>query len=195
MNKAVFLDRDGVITQDPPHYAHRIDQLELIPRSSEAIRLLNENGFRVVVVSNQSGVARGYYQEKDVEIFNNAMKKKLEVVGANIDAIYYCPHYPDAKIEEYRVVCDCRKPKPGMLKRAEKNLNLELKQSFLVGDKISDIEAGYSVGCKTLLVLTGHGTDELEKNEKMDIKPDYISKDLYLASKEIIRNINPRGGD
>ena len=185
MNRAVFLDRDGVITQDPPHYAHRIDQLKLIPKSAEAIKLLNENGFKVVVVSNQSGVARGYYKEKDVHIFNDAMKKQLEEGGAHIDAIYYCPHYPEADVEAYRIVCDCRKPEPGMLKRAEKDLNLDLKRSFLVGDKIIDIVTGYRAGCKTILVLTGHGNDELKKNEKMNIKPDYISKDLYGASQII----------
>jgi D-glycero-D-manno-heptose 1,7-bisphosphate phosphatase len=140
MNRAVFLDRDGVITQDPPHYAHRIDQLKLIPKSAEAIKLLNENGLKVVVVSNQSGVARGYYQESDIELFNSAMKKELEEMGAYIDAVYYCPHHPDANIEAYRMVCDCRKPEPGMLKRAEKDLNLNLKLSFMVGDKVTDIE-------------------------------------------------------
>ena len=187
-NKAVFLDRDGVITQDPPHYAHRIDQLKLIPKSAEAIRILNKNQFKVVVVSNQSGVARGYYQEKDVEIYNSAMKKELEEGGAHIDAIYYCPHYPEADVEAYRIVCDCRKPEPGMLKRAEKDFNLDLKGSFLVGDKIIDIDAGYRAGCKTILVLTGHGNDEVRKNEKTNIKPDYISKDLYGASQIIKRD-------
>ncbi len=188
MNKAVFLDRDGVITQEPPHYVHRIDQLKLIPKSAEAIKLLNENGFKVVVVSNQSGLARGYYQEKDVEIYNRAMKKELEKRGAYIDAIYYCPHHSEAKIEAYRIDCDCRKPKSGMLKQAEKDLNLDLKRSFLVGDKISDIEAGYRAGCKTILVLTGYGSDELKKNANMNIKPNYISKDLYTTS-QIINKI------
>lgn len=185
MNRAVFLDRDGVITHDPPHYAHRIDQLKLIPKSAEAIRLLNEYGFKVVVVSNQSGVAKGYYQERDVEIFNGAMKNELEKSGAYIDAVYYCPHHPEAKIEAYRIDCDCRKPEPGMFKRAEKDLNLDLKPSFLVGDKMSDIEAGYRTGCKTILVLTGHGSDEVKKNANMNIKPNYISKDLYAASQLI----------
>ena len=185
MNKAVFIDRDGVITHDPPHYAHRIDQLKLIQKSAEAIRLLNKTGFKVVVVSNQSGVARGYYQEKDVEIYNSAMKKELEEKGAYIDAIYYCPHYFEAEIEAYRIDCDCRKPKPGMLKRAENDLDLDLKRSFLVGDKIIDIEAGYRAGCKTILVLTGHGNDELKKNANMNIKPNYVSKDLHTASQII----------
>ncbi len=188
MNKAVFLDRDGVITKEPPYYAHRIDQLELIPKSAEAIRLLNESGFKVIVVSNQSGVARGYYQEKDIEIYNMSMQKKLEEKNAYIDAIYYCPHYSEATIEAYKIDCDCRKPKPGMLTQAEKDLNLNLKLSFLIGDKISDIEAGYRAGCKTILVLTGHGNDELKKISKMNIKPNYISNNLYTASQIIDRN-------
>ena len=188
MNRAVFLDRDGVITKEPPYYAHKIDQLELIPKSAEAIRLLNESGFKVIVVSNQSGVARGYYQEKDIKIYNDEMKKKLEEKGAYIDAIYYCPHYSEATIEKYKIDCECRKPKPGMLKQAEKDLNLNLKRSFLIGDKISDIEAGYRAGCKTILVLTGQGNDELKKISKMNIKPNYILKDLYTAIQTINRS-------
>ncbi len=189
MNKAVFLDRDGVITKEPPYYAHRIDQLELVPKSAEAIRLLNKNGFKVIIISNQSGVARGYYQEKDIQIYNNEMKRQLEKKGARIDAIYCCPHHPEAVIEKYRIDCDCRKPKPGMLRQAEKDLNLDLKCSFLIGDKTSDIEAGYRAGCKTILVLTGHGNDELKKISKTNVKSNYISKDLYTAS-EIINKDN-----
>ncbi len=187
-SKAVFLDRDGVITKEPPYYAHKIDQLELIPKSAEAIRLLNESGFKVIVVSNQSGVARGYYQERDIKIYNRAMKKKLEEKNAYIDAIYYCPHYSEATIEKYKIDCECRKPKPGMLRQAEKDLNLNLKRSFLIGDKISDIEAGYRAGCKTILVLTGQGNYELKKISKMNIKPNYILKDLYTAVQTINRS-------
>ena len=192
MNRAVFLDRDGVITKEPPYYAHKIDQLELIPKSAEAIRLLNESGFKVIVISNQSGVARGYYQEKDIKIYNRAMKKKLEEKNAYIDAIYYCPHHPEAALEKYKIDCECRKPKPGMLTQAKKDLNLNLKLSFLVGDKMSDIEAGYRAGCKTILVLTGQGNDELKKSPKMDIKPIYISKDLFTAIQIIKRNKKSR---
>lgn len=188
MNKAVFLDRDGVITKEPPYYTHKIDQLELIPKSAEAIRLLNESGFKVIVVSNQAGVARGYYQEKDIKIYNNEMKRQLEVKDAYIDAIYYCPHHPDAAIEKYKINCNCRKPKPGMLRQAEKDLNINLKHSFLVGDKMSDIEAGYRAGCKAILVLTGQGNNESKKISKMNIKPGYISKDLFAAIQIIKRN-------
>ncbi len=185
MNRAVFLDRDGVITKDPPHYAHKLDQLRLIPKSAKAIRLLNENGFKVIIVSNQSGVARGYYQEKDVEIFNHAMEDELRKEGAYIDTIYYCPHHPEAEIVDYRINCDCRKPNPGMLLKSAKNLDIDLKESFVVGDKISDIVAGFKAGCVTILVLTGHGKSQLFKNS---IKPDFISLDLYDAVKDIIIN-------
>ena len=183
MNRAVFLDRDGVITYDPPHYAHKLSQLKLISRSADAIRLLNENGFVVIVVSNQAGIAYGYYQEEDALLFNQAMKEKLEKDGAYIDSIYYCPHHPEAKIERYRIDCNCRKPKPGMLKRAEKELDVDLKHSFLVGDKLSDIEAGKRAGCKTIMVRTGHGVDELKNKE---IKYNYVANDLYGAVEHIL---------
>ena len=183
MAKAVFLDRDGVITQEPPQYTHKLSQLAFIPKSADAIRLLNENGFMVITVSNQSGIARGYYQEEDVILFNRAMKENLAKEGAYINVIYYCPHHPEAKIERYRVDCDCRKPKPGMLIRAEKELNIDLKQSFIVGDKLSDIEAGERAGCITVMVRTGHGVEELKSNQ---IECDYIADDLYDAVEHIL---------
>lgn len=160
MKPAVFLDRDGVITEDPPHYAHRVDQLALIPGSAEAIRLLNNHGYLVIVITNQSGVGRGMYREEDVAIFNNEMKARLHLEDARVDAIYYCPHHPDAAILQYRKDCTCRKPNPGMLLSARDDMGIILDGSFLVGDKWSDIEAGNRVGCKTILVMTGHGQAE-----------------------------------
>lgn len=183
MNRAVFLDRDGVIIQEPPHYAHELSQLELIPKSADAIRLLNENGFVVIVTSNQAGIAHGYYQEEDAILFHQAMKENLAKEGAYIDAIYYCPHHPEAKIERYRLDCNCRKPKPGMLTRAAKELNIDLKQSYVIGDKLSDIEAGKRAGCKTTMVRTGHGVEELKSNE---IDCDYVANDLHDAVQHIL---------
>ena len=183
MNKAVFLDRDGVITQEPPHYAHRVDELKFIKKSPEAIRLLNENNFVVIIVSNQSGIARGYYPEEDTVVFNKAMEQKLAKIGAHIDAIYYCPHHPEAKIEKYRIDCDCRKPKNGMLKKAAKNMILDLKKSYIVGDRWSDIEAGKTTGCKTILVRTGSEGKSLKSNK---ITCDYIANDLYDAVEHIL---------
>lgn len=182
-NRAVFLDRDGVITQELPHYTHELSQLELISQSTDAIRLLNENGFMVVVVSNQAGIARGYYREEDAILFNKAVRERLAKEGANIDAIYYCPHHPEAKIERYRLDCNCRKPKPGMLIRAEKELNVDLKQSFIIGDKLSDIEAGERAGCKTILVRTGYGAEELKRGH---IDCNYIADNIYDAVEYIL---------
>ena len=163
MRKAVFLDRDGVITEDPPHYAHRVDQVRIIPGSGEAIRMLNDMDYLVIVVSNQSGVARGYYQESDIALFNEEMERQLSLERAHIDAIYYCPHFPDGIIEKFRLVCTCRKPKPGMLIQASEDHRINLKASFMIGDKFSDIVAGNAVDCNTIMVLTGHGKEEIQE--------------------------------
>lgn len=183
MNRAVFLDRDGVITQEPPHYAYRLSHLELIAKSADAIRLLNENGFMVIIASNQAGIAYGYYGEDDATRFNQALAQKLAEEGAHIDALYVCPHHPEAKIDRYRLECDCRKPKPGMLKMAEKALEIDLKQSFMIGDKLIDIEAGKSARCRTILVKTGYG-GETVKNSQVDC--DFIADDLYGAVSYIL---------
>ena len=132
MNRAVFLDRDGVVTQDPPHYAHRLDQLTLISGSGPAIKLLNENQFKVIIITNQSGIAKGLYKETDVTIFNDAMIEMLKQYDASVDEIYYCPHHPEAEVQKYRVNCDCRKPRPGMLIEGGKKFKIDFKSSFLV---------------------------------------------------------------
>lgn len=183
MDRAIFLDRDGVIIQEPPHYVYRSDQLKLILRSEEAIKLLNENNFKVIVVTNQSGIAKGYYLEKEAILFNQLMKEELELYDAHIDAIYYCPHHPEATIKKYRINCDCRKPRSGMLKKAEKELNIDLKQSFIIGDKKSDIDAGKDAGCRTIMVLTGYGKEE---SKIKNIEYDSITNDLYSAVKYIL---------
>jgi len=177
-NKAVFLDRDGVITRDPPHYAHRIDQLTLIDGCGEAIKKLNSADYRVIVVTNQSGVARGMYPEESVKIFNDEMVKRLRNADAHIDAIYYCPHHPDATLPEYRIDCSCRKPKSGMIIEGGEKFHIDLKSSFLVGDKWTDIEAGRTAGCRTILVKTGHGLLEYNREQHA---VDYIADDLLDA--------------
>ncbi len=183
MNRAVFLDRDGVITADPPHYAYEKSKLKFIPKADRAIRLLNKNGFMVVVVSNQSGIARGYYSEESAVLFNQVMKERLEEKGARIDAMYYCPHHPEAQVAKYRVNCECRKPKPGMLKKSESDWDIDLRNSFIIGDKETDLETGKAVGCKTILVKTGYGLEEL-RNKRIDC--DYVADDLYEAARYIV---------
>jgi D-glycero-D-manno-heptose 1,7-bisphosphate phosphatase len=184
MHRAVFLDRDGVINQDPPHYAHRIDQLEIIPHVAEAIRLLNEADFKVIVVSNQSGIAKGYYQEEDAIRFNEAIRSRLHEEGALIDAFYFCPHHPEAENALYRVRCNCRKPSPGLLIQAAKDFDIDLTRSYMIGDKISDIKAGESAGCMSILVLTGHGKAEAG-NLNLNAH-DIIVPDLFEGVKKIL---------
>jgi D-glycero-D-manno-heptose 1,7-bisphosphate phosphatase len=183
MNRAVFLDRDGVITRDPPHYAHRLDQLSLITGSAKAIQMLNANNFHIIVITNQSGVARGYYTEEDVKIYNDGMESLLAKEGARIDAIFYCPHHPEAKVERYRIDCDCRKPKPGMLIAGGKKYTVDFTSSFLVGDKWSDIEAGRSMGCTSVLVRTGHGEQEYASKKG---PVDFVASDLLDAVENFI---------
>jgi D-glycero-D-manno-heptose 1,7-bisphosphate phosphatase len=186
LNKAVFLDRDGVLNKDPPHFAHRLDQLELIHRSGTAVKLLNELGYLVIIISNQSGVARGYYTEKEVSIFNNALLIKIQEFGGMVDDVYYCPHHPDAIVEKYKIDCQCRKPRPGMLLRAAKEHHIDLQKSYVIGDKLSDIEAGKNAGCQTILVLTGHGTDESLslKDDNCPVAPDlYEAVNTYIMRK------------
>ncbi|HEY5280420.1 MAG TPA: HAD family hydrolase [Pseudolabrys sp.] len=144
---AAFLDRDGVLNVDHG-YVHRLDALEFIPGASEAVRLLNEAGYLVVVVTNQSGVARGLYGEADVECFNQELSLRLAARGARIDAFYYCPHHPQGAVERYTVVCECRKPKPGLLEQAARDFAIDRQRSFLIGDRDGDSEAAAAFGIK-----------------------------------------------
>lgn len=182
--RAVFLDRDGVIVREPPHYVYKIEDLHILPRVAEAISLLRKENFKIVVVSNQAGIARGYFDKKDAEIFNHIMEERLRDAGAFIDAIYYCPHHPEAEVLRYRTHCECRKPNSGMLIRASREHAINLSQSFLVGDKWSDIDAGRNAGCGTILVQTGLGQEELKKRKN---GADFLAKDLYEAANIIIK--------
>ena len=159
---AAFLDRDGVLNVDLG-YAHRSDQLEWIPGAQEAVQLLNEAGYYVFVISNQSGVARGYFDENSVKLFHAHMQADLSARGAHIDAFYYCPHHPDGIRDDLRRPCDCRKPQPGLLRRAAADLDIDLARSFVVGDRWHDLAAGQAVGARGVLVRTGLGKrDEWE---------------------------------
>ena len=143
-NRAVFIDRDGTMAKDVP-YCSRPEDFELFPTTSEAIRLLNQSGFKVIVVTNQSGVARGYFTEGTLAKIHQKMKSELERQGAYVDSIYYCPHRLDDD-------CDCRKPKPKLALQAAREYNIDLKNSFVVGDLQVDIELGKAVGCQTILI-------------------------------------------
>ena len=149
LHKAVFLDRDGTINRDTG-YLHRIEDLEIFPWASEAIHRLNQAGYLVVVVTNQSGVARGMYDLTDVHKLHEEIDRRLAENDARIDRYYICPHHPDADHENYGMTCDCRKGQPGMLLQAAMELGIDLKSSFMIGDKQSDVEAGLSAGCTSI---------------------------------------------
>ena len=152
MNRAIFLDRDGVIVKDNG-YVHKIEDLYIIDGAVEAIKNLNSAGFLVIVISNQAGIARGYFREEDAEKFNNEIIKRLKQLGAYINAVYFCPHHPtEGKIKKYSIVCDCRKPAPGMILKAAKDHKIDLRYSWMIGDRNSDIEAGKNAGCNTLMI-------------------------------------------
>jgi len=151
MRKAVFLDRDGTLNVEV-NYLYKPEDLRFIPGIIEAIRFWNEAGYLVVVVTNQAGVARGYYSEDDVIRLHEYINQQLETAGAHIDAFYYCPHHPEYGIGKYKVDCNCRKPKTGMLEKAISDFDIDVQESYLFGDKPSDIEAGEKLGIKSFLV-------------------------------------------
>ncbi len=153
---AAFIDRDGVINRDTG-YVFRIDDFHVLPGVPEGLRCLQEAGYALVLVTNQAGIARGYYTEDQFERLTAHMEKLLEAEGISFAGIYYCPHHPDGIVEAYSTVCDCRKPSPGMLMLAAEELRLDLSASVLVGDKRSDIEAGRAAGVsRAIIVQSGH---------------------------------------
>jgi D-glycero-D-manno-heptose 1,7-bisphosphate phosphatase len=180
MKHAVFLDRDGTINIEKD-YLYQAAEFEFIAGVPEAIRLLNQAGFFVVVVTNQSGVARGYYTEEDVEILHRHISCELERYDAHVDAWLYCPHHPSGR-GSYALPCDCRKPMPGMLKDAARRYNIDLQNSTMIGDKRADIEAGLAAGCRTILVRTGYGADE----EQYVATQTTVCDDLLSAVKSVV---------
>ena len=145
MNSAIFFDRDGVLNEEVG-YLHEISKFKWIDGAIDAIKLCNEKNFFVIVVTNQSGIARGLYTEDDTKKLHNFMQTELEKFGAHIDAFYYCPHHPEGKVVAYKKVCDCRKPEPGLILRACKDFDIDVSKSVLIGDSARDIEAGRRAG-------------------------------------------------
>lgn len=183
MNKAVFLDRDGVINVEVD-LLHKTEQLKLIEGSADAIKILNKD-FYVIIVTNQPQVARGLCSEEDIQRINEVLKKELEKFDARIDGIYYCPHHPErgfpGENPRYKIECECRKPKIGMLKKAARDFDLDLESCFIVGDRTVDIKTGKNVNCRTILVKTGYAG----KDNKYGVKPDFVANNILEAAKLI----------
>ena len=187
----MFIDRDGTLTEEVGYVNHP-KRLRLLPRSAQAIRRLNESGIAAVVVTNQAGVARGYFSEEVLAAVNAALVAQLKEEGAHLDGIYVCIHHPTEGVPPYRAVCDCRKPKPGLLQRAAADHDLDLRHSALVGDKPSDLVAARAVGAQGVLVLTGYGLGEWEyRRHRFRVAPDHVAEDLLDAVEWAIARRSP----
>jgi D-glycero-D-manno-heptose 1,7-bisphosphate phosphatase len=178
---ALFLDRDGVVLE-MVDYLNRVDQVALVPGVAAAIAGINRAGIPVAIVTNQSGVARGFLTETDLRDIHAHLEALLAREGARVDGIYYCPHHPDIGDGPYRRQCDCRKPAPGMLKQAARDLGLDLARSVLIGDHATDIEAAQRAGiAHSILVLTGHGKASAERLADHALRPAAICPDVVSA--------------
>ena len=156
---AVFIDRDGTINVEK-NYLHRYEDWEWTPGAIDAIKALNDAGYLVIVVTNQAGIARGMYGDDDVELLHKQVDQELASHGAHVDGYYYCPHHPDhGEIRE----CECRKPEPGMLFEAQRDHDIDMSLSYMIGDKLSDVEAGMAAQVKSILVTTGYGAESASK--------------------------------
>jgi D-glycero-D-manno-heptose 1,7-bisphosphate phosphatase len=183
---AVFLDRDGTINEQMGYINH-ISRFQLLPGVGQAIRSLNAYGLPVVVVTNQSGLARGYFPESLLDTVHLEMHRLLALEGAHLDGLYICPHHPEAKEARFREHCNCRKPKTGLLEQAAAELHLDLGRSFMVGDRWSDLRCGAAVGAATILVLTGYGRGDASYiGPGQAVQPDYMAEDLGAAANWIL---------
>lgn len=179
--RAVFMDRDGTVS-DEVGYINHIDRYRMLPRSAEAIRRINEAGFLAFVITNQSGVARGLFEESLIHEVHSTLTRWLGDAGAHLDGIYYCPHHPREGSPPWRQECDCRKPKPGLLVRAAREHDVDLSASYMVGDTVLDIEAARNAGATGVLVLTGYGKGDLTyRMEPRGLTPAHVARDLLEA--------------
>lgn len=185
MERVVFLDRDGTLNEEV-HYLHRKKDLKLYDGVAEALRMLKGHGYKLVVVTNQAGVARGYYSEADVKALHRYMNELLEPQGAGIDAFFYCPHHPEHGIGIYKKECRCRKPGTGMFEMAEQKFPVDKSGSWMVGDKLIDVEAGRNYGIRTVLVGTGYGAGVHREQQEKGEKPYDVYAETLLDAAGII---------
>ncbi len=186
IHKVVFLDRDGTLNAEKD-YVFRPEDFEFIPGSTEALVLLRSHGFKIIVVSNQSGVARGYYTCNDIRRLEEFIVESLQNRQTGIDAFYYCPHHPEGIVHPYNIVCGCRKPGIGLYEQAALSFPADPEHSWMVGDALSDLQFGVNAGLKTILVRTGHGLETEKKIREASVKIDAIVDDFYAAALYITR--------
>lgn len=177
MRQAVFLDRDGTINEDVG-YISQPEDVAMIPRAAEAIKRLNQAGLAVIVVTNQSGLARGYFGEGEMHAVQAEVERRLAEHGAHLDGFYFCPHLPEGDVEYLAIECDCRKPSSGMLIKAAQEHGVDLAGSFMVGDRLSDVACGKAVGARSIMVATGYDADDPAGVHET---PDFQAADLAEA--------------
>jgi len=183
---AVFIDRDGTISEEVGYVNHP-SRFQLYSYSFEAIKLLNDENWLAIVITNQAGVARGYFSEDVVKHIHEQMMQKMNDASVRLDAIYYCAHHPTVGEPPYRLDCDCRKPKAGLIERAAADFEIDLASSWMVGDRYSDIELAHNAGLKSAFVLSGYGRGEWEYQSKgWKCQPDLISENLLESVKSIL---------
>ena len=185
--RAVFIDRDGTISEEVGYVNHP-SRYRVFPYAAEAIRQLNEAGWLAILVTNQAGVARGYFTEDVIGAVHGLLTQELERGGARLDAIYYCPHHPSVGEPPYRFDCDCRKPRPGLIRRAAVDLDIDLAASWMVGDRYSDTELARNAGTRAALVLSGYGRGEWEyQRAAWRHQPDLVAENLLEAVRTITK--------
>ena len=184
--RAVFMDRDGTISEEIGYVNHP-SRYRVFPYSAEAVRRLNEAGWLAILVTNQAGVARGYFTEDLIGAVHGVLTEELGKEGARLDAIYYCAHHPTVGVEPYRLDCDCRKPRPGLIRRAVEEFDIDAGESWMVGDRYSDIELAHNAGVRSAFVLSGYGRGEWEyQRAAWKHQPDLVAEDLLEAVEKIV---------
>ena len=190
MKRAVFIDRDGTISEEVGYINHP-SRFRLFPYAADAIQHLHDHGWLAILVTNQAGVARGYFSEEMIQTVHAAMNAELESNGAKLDAIYYCAHHPTVGEPPYRFDCDCRKPKPGLITRAAQDLSIDVSESWMTGDRYSDVELARNAGLKSAFVLSGYGLGEWEhQRSQWTEHPDLVAKNLLEAVQLIVAKGN-----
>jgi D-glycero-D-manno-heptose 1,7-bisphosphate phosphatase len=190
LKRAIFVDRDGTLNVDVG-YLHRLEDLELYPWTTDALRLLKRAGYMLVVVTNQSGIAQGLIDPAFIQICHDEMRRRLQLGGADLDALYYCPHHPRGSVPALAVECRCRKPSPGMVEDAARDLGIDPTQSWVIGDKWLDVQLGQAVGARSILVRTGWGSEQ-EHKRPAGQQVDAICDNLIHAVSRILHNDWPQ---
>jgi D-glycero-D-manno-heptose 1,7-bisphosphate phosphatase len=190
-NRAIFIDRDGTLNEEVG-YITEISQFRLFDFAAESIKLINDAGWYAVIVTNQAGIARGEYTEEFLRQLHAEMESSLLKQGARLDAIYYCPHHPDFGVSPYRQDCDCRKPKPGLIEKAAKDLSLDLRDCYVIGDRIRDVETGHAAGARSVMVMTGYGREEYRDQHATWLRqPAHVCENLLEAVRWILNKPEP----